>query len=520
MIQYFTSNKTLSLIILLVIWQYISILLTGMLGVSPNLVWVNFTLISVFIFLFGAYKGFLLLLLSIPFFLVLPGLPFDSLSMWRPLFVLLFMVWLIKEKKLQLKSVEFLPWDKYLLWFFLAAVFSVLAFAEYKIPGIKQLIFFLNIYLFYLVGSNVIKTKEQVSQTVKFTIWSLTIIVTLGFAQLIGTFLTNLDTFWVYWASNISQLYYGSYFSSVALYSNSWFSYVGGRNLRMFSIMPDSQSFAYVCMFGLCLGTALTREVFVHIRKWLWSGIRFAGMGVMLSGTRAVWAGAMLPVLAVAIAWLKDFMPALVKKFKWPFVILFLLLIISPLINKGLSTLRIGKFEENFLDRAKSIYDLKESSNAGRIEIWKSSLIYGTKHPWGIGLQNFLVAAADPESKISYEDLAGRVNEKYNLPARFVSAHSLFLQVFVETGFVGLGLFLLFFYKVLKTLFEFLKAHLKEKDFYIYLAAQFFLAALWVLAAGFFDITLFNDKVLMYFFINLLLSGVVVTNYKKLKSNA
>jgi len=36
---------------------------------------------------------------------------------------------------------------------------------------------------------------------------------------------------------------------------------------------------------------------------------------------------------------------------------------------------------------------------------------------------------------------------------------------------------------------------------------------LWILAAAVFDITLLNDKILMFFFINIGLAGVIVKRY-------
>jgi uncharacterized membrane protein len=43
--------------------------------------------------------------------------------------------------------------------------------------------------------------------------------------------------------------------------------------------------------------------------------------------------------------------------------------------------------------------------------------------------------------------------------------------------------------------------------------AQAFLASLWVLGAAFFDITIFNDKVLFFFLIDIGLAGLIVKKY-------
>lgn len=503
------------LIILFAIWQYFSIAGIALLGWSVSLVWLNLGLLLAFLLLCPVYESILLLTISIPFYVVIPNLRFESLSMWRILYLALFCIWLARDKKFRISEIKFLPWDKYFGLFLAFGVLSALFFGSFKFEALKQALFFINIYVFYLVIINTLKSKQQIFELIRYVIWAMVIIITLGFTQLFGSLLTDLDTFWVFWAVNLSQLYYGGSFASVALYSNSWFSFTGARELRMFSIMPDSQSFAYVCFIGLCMGTALTRSVFVHIRKWLWSGIRFAALGLILSGTRAVWVGMILPFLVVFVAYYKNFQKHLAKKFLWPFIIIFILFAISPIINKGLEYLRVSKFQENFLGRAASIYNLKEPSNRGRIEIWQSSLKFALAHPLGVGFGNFLISF-QPEAKLkSYNEAAGFLNEKYNLPSRYVSAHSLYLQVFVEAGILGLAVFLAFFVSMLRYFGNFIRHYKHTEDFLVYFVTQAFLMVLWILAAAFFDITLFNDKVLMLFLINIGLSGLIVTRYQE-----
>jgi O-antigen ligase len=505
------------LIILFTVWQYFSVAGMALLGWSYSLVWLNLGLLLAFIVLCPVYESLLLLILSIPFYVAIPNSRFDDLAMWRILYLVLFLVWLVRDKRFRIKDIHFLPWDKYLGWFVFVGLVLGLIFGSFKLEAVKQVLFLINIYFLYLVLINTLKNKQQIFELIRYVIWSFAIIITLGFAQLFGSLLTDIGTFWIFWATNITKLYYGTSFADVSLYSNSWFAYSGGfTELRMFSIMPDSQSFAYVCFFALCMSTALTRNVFKHIKKWLWSGIRFAGLALILSGTRAVWVGMIAPFLAVVAAYYKNFQKHLAKKFLWPFIIIFILFAVSPFINQGLSYLRVAKFQENFLSRAESIYNLNETSNQGRIAMWKNSGKYFLTHPWGVGFNNFLVSFSGGIKGRSYDQVSAEINARYNLPAKYVSAHSLYLQVLVETGIVGFGLFIAFWVCIIRYFWEFIKNYEKTEDFLIYFVAQALLMVLWILLAAIFDITLLNDKVLMYFFINIGLAGLIVKRYHEI----
>jgi O-antigen ligase len=178
-------------------------------------------------------------------------------------------------------------------------------------------------------------------------------------------------------------------------------------------------------------------------------------------------------------------------------------------VNRGLAFLRLsGTFEENFIDRAKSIYDLRESSNAGRIQIWHESSGYFFHHPFGVGVANFITSLGGGEG--SYDQLANRLNERYNLPNRYISAHSLYLQLLVETGVVGFGLFLSAFGSYFTAVWLYLRQRGGDVTFRGLLVFQVSLLVLWFAFAGMFDVTLFNDKVLIVMLCALSMSGLAM----------
>ncbi len=167
------------------------------------------------------------------------------------------------------------------------------------------------------------------------------------------------------------------------------------------------------------------------------------------------------------------------------------------------------------MDRAESIYDLKENSNVGRLEIWKDSVIFAALHPFGVGYGNFITSMTNeiPENA-SFGEVASEKNLRYNVPQKFVTAHSLYLHILVELGFAGLLAFLLFWWEYFESLYKFVKQYSEEYNQFTLLAIGLALAFIWILAYGIFDVTILNDKVLQYLFISLGISGLIFAKYK------
>src|SRR5581483_11638900 len=122
------------LIILFTIWQYFCVAGIALLNWPNSLVWLNLGMLTAFILIAPIYESLLLLILAIPFSVALPNSRFDSLPMWRILYIVLFAVWLIRDKKIFSKrkwfedgkflDITFLPWDKYLAWFLIIGFLS------------------------------------------------------------------------------------------------------------------------------------------------------------------------------------------------------------------------------------------------------------------------------------------------------------------------------------------------------------------------------------------------------------
>ncbi len=485
-------------------------------GIWPKeVIYINLLLQLAAILFFNIENAIYSVILSLPFYLVLPNSYFDTLSAWRITFAVLFAkyLWLDyvnrgKQGGLALGTIKTFVWDKYLKYLGYVALISLYV-ADSSVLGLKKIIFVVNIYLLYLVIFNVIKSKEQIIRMIKVVLVSLTAIIFLGFVQYLSTFFSSQYYFWQYWATYIARAYYGSSFSDTALYSNSWFSFAKGQapTLRMFSIMPSSHTFAVLTIFALpFIGSLL----FFVQKKWqkivLWTLAFFAILALLLSGTRGVWVGILAPIVFILYFYFKHYSRTFQKYAAIPLITFFILLVASPFIQKGINAIYSGNGITNFLQRANSIYDLGESSNKGRIMIWGETLKYTAKHPLlGTGFGNFTTSLQ-----------SGDFEKTFNLPKKYITGHSLYLDILAELGLLGFIAFVYYLKSLAQQFWKFFKEHyLFTEDGLVFFVYSSALALAWLFAYSVFDGTLLSDRVLMYFFVILAASASIMRLYKK-----
>lgn len=570
--KFFPEQNINRLIVALVAWQFISVALMAVGTWPDSIAIVNTVLLAIFILIAKPYHSTLLLILSIPFYVVLPNPFLANLPMWRVLFALLFVIWfihlLINQRQWLLKLFSFqklnatrpvtgarlreiivrayqradsrlMPWDKVAVIFLFVALCSLLV-ARFPVHGFKQILFLVNIYLFYVVIVNVVTDPTKVKQVIRYTLYSLGIMVAIGYIQYFSTLFSLPYYFWQYWATMVSGLYYGVPLANVLAYSNSWFSYSGGSQaLRMFGILPDTHAFGVICiMFLAYLIPSISmvnsnevannaKQVLVNVwkdiiaTKWyVLLGVVAAAFGIMANGTRGIWVAMLIPLgLVAAYAYskkLKGFFKIMLAVYGF----IIIMFIISPFISMGINLIRTYDVDDNFLNRAGSIYDLKESSNVGRLEIWQSSLKFAAVHPFGVGYGNFITSIVqDIPDKTTYEEVSAMKNLRYNLPQAFITAHSLYLQLLVELGFAGLLAFALFWIEYYQKFWQFIRQTAGKVNKYTVLVASISLGIVWLLAYGLFDLTILNDRVLQYLFISLAITGLVFAKYDSLENS-
>ena len=480
------KNKISFLIVFLV---EISAILLAVFDVLPREAVLISTGIMVFYFIFSKIEySLLLFILSIPLFVAMPITEgFDTMANWRILLVILFLVWFFKRgyvknflkqgiccsPKLKINS----SLVKWVIVFLVIGALTVFV-ATSPVVAIKKLLFLINIFLLFPIIKDVAKNEKEKTRIIKTGATALMIILVIGYLQLISVFFAPLYNFWQWWAENVTSVFYGSNLSELLKVSNTWFSYYADSppTLRMFSVFPDSHSFAMFGIIGLIFLVYVLKKPQEPAKFLTWSVIVFSLLALMFSGSRGVWLSAVIPFLVVVFLFIFR-----KEKTLKPFLIMLIIFALAfPVSSLILSqSYEDGEDATLAFKRAKSITDLEELSVRSRLGIWKNSLESVLKHPLlGVGIGNYPVV----------------LNEDISAAKRGASAHNLYLDIASEMGLLGLAAFLL----IILSIFKKIRKEIINNKLYA-ICFLFFFG--WILIYNLFDVVLLNDKVLLFFMI-------------------
>lgn len=489
------------------------------LGIMPRELSLLITGLMIFYFLFSPLDDSLwVFLASLPLFVALPlTTDFDSMANWRILLALLFLLSLksVFKTKFSWRKIFQLEQTEWLAVIFLILGAASLLVADNKIIGLKKLLFLINIGLLYLIIKKLlIENKELLPKIISGLKTAIGLTLGIGWLQFLMVFRMPLYNFWQFWAHRVIPVFYGHQLSELLATSNSWFSYYAylPPTLRIFSVFPDSHSFAFFCILSLPFILTL---IFLRSQRGLTYYLILAAcfLAIIFSGSRGAWISALVVLWFLILLRIGFWSPTLKIKTHifqdrsrdwlralWLMIGSLLIFFLLFPIGSGLLLLsqkaqpdQIAELTDfSFFERAKSILNLNETSAKSRLEIWQRSLDSFFSHPIsGIGLGNFPLI----------------INEDISAAKKGASAHNFYLEIAAEMGVFALLIILAFFCLIFQKIWKLFQTPAgtedKDKQWLKYWSGFFALVLLWILGYSFFDVVLFNDKVLLFFTANL-----------------
>jgi len=491
----------------------VSVVALASLGIIPRESVLFLTGLMIFYIIFSPSNDALyLLIMSIPVFAALPLFDdFDSMANWRILIAVLFLCLFFKNRffinliKKPVKKTSFKEilrnhrMEMLVLAFFLIAALSIFA-AGYKLIAVKKLLFLINAFLLFLIVKNSARNKEIILKIWQASALAGGLVIGVALAQLIVVLFVPLYTFWQFWASKIISALYGQNLAYLLSYSNTWFAYFSGNQppvLRLFSVFPDSHSLAMFLIFmePVFLGLAVLFNAERKKKIFYLALAILSLLLVVLTGSRGAWLS-FIPAFAVALFlfWrrIELFLTKKAVLVLSAFIVLFLASTFYPPVLYKFQSWQSGQSQEfsneafSFFKRAKSISDISETSNKGRLEIWRASAKSIITHPvLGVGLGNYVTV----------------LDEDISFAKKGASAHNLYLDFAAEIGVPGALILIAIFIGVLGAAWVVFRRS-KEAHFKIF-GLLFGIYFLWILGYSLFDVVLLNDKVLLLFMVEL-----------------
>lgn len=351
------------------------------------------------------FKFFLFLCLYIPFQLALNPMEGIDLASGRVLIIILFLFWLangLKNKKVIIKN----SLQTWLIAAFLLFSALSIAVAQNTDWSIRKLFFLLSIFPIYFVSSALVDDAEKAKKTARFIVAGGFMAAIIGIGQFLAQFIWGLEKTYQFWADYIIAPFLGKSFSQAVLQNPSWLVNISGNDfLRATSVFPDPHMLSfYLGMAGaLCLGLILTAE---KNKKFWWLALITILAADFLTFSRGGYLGIFCAIAALLfVFW---------RKASWKFKKIFLAL--------GVVLLIILAVPNPVSQRFFSSFNLKEGSNAGRIEIWQQAMeVIKNNIGIGVGIGNY--------------PLEIKPSADYREP---IYAHNAYLDVAVEIGMFGI----------------------------------------------------------------------------------
>lgn len=455
---------------------------------------------------------------SIPILVALPITDtFDSLNMWRIIVLIIFLKWffdsqfsaffenlktiLVKAEK-PLEMIGF-AWNRWRIEFLAALLFLVSVLSLLKTDdlgiAIKRIMYFVNLGMLFFVVRAII-SKDNLKRLSLNVLISGIIIVVVGIIQLVTSYLIYIDNFAEFWALQFNQTLYGVAWANIAINANTWFAYYYDTiHLRMFASFPDTHSFPLYLLMTICFAiTLVISEKRKQFRYALYFFIALASAGLILSGTRGIWASIVFPIIfLIYLLWKKYADKNLLAYAAMPLIFFIALLPFSYIVfgSTQFKLKQSAQHQDVLRERIKSIIDTNETSNQGRIHIWKETLKSIAKNPLlGVGIGNF-------PTVLKQNPTATKAGS---------SAHNLYLNTFAELGIFGFIVFMMLIYEILKSAWKLFTGNQQSFERFFGLNAAIYL--IWILWYSMTDVAIYDERA---FLLLMILLGAIfaIKNY-------
>jgi O-antigen ligase len=484
--------------------QILALILVCLKIMPRELVLVSSALVLFYIIVSPIEDGLTFFIASVPIFVALPiSENFDSLSAGRIFILVLFLKWIFGKRTFILSKIKTLGFKQifknyrfelFAIILFLILTLSIINAIDIGV-AVKRLIYLINLSVIFIMVKDLTRSKEYLKRIIKAILISFGIVVAIGLLQLISAYFFNIGNFWNYWADNVAYNFYGGNLRDIVRNANAWFaaSPTGSSVVRSFGSFTDPHSFAlylllicpflYLFVFPIFKGKKISGKDFIFILTLFF---------IILSGTRGIWFSVVCGIVAAIYLFLRK--KDLRHVATYILITLAFFMVLIPIASVFTA---IPQFKEKInntdsvliLKRLTSILDINETSNQGRIYIWKKSIESIKKSPLlGIGIGNFPVA----------------LEQDVELAKAGSSAHNLYLNFAVEGGILALIFVILIFLEILFTLLKILKSEISPKI--KLLIGGIFIYFIWVFGYGLFDIALLDERVFLLF---LTIVGVV-----------
>ena len=487
-----------------------------------------------FVFVRSLQESVQLFIRSIPIFIAMPfpgGL--DNLNMWRFFVLALFIKWVVSHDVIRiffhhgnksLTEIIQVGIRKYRFELFASAFLIISIFSMTQavdgIAAIKRLIYFGSMGALFVVVRSIFRSGEKLTPYLWQFVIGLIVPVIIALIQLWSSYAYDLATFMYTWAAEIQLAQYGTQWSEIVRGLNTWFTDTisTAPRLRFFATFPDSHTFPLYIVLSLpamlflifknsaskivvfdSLRASIRKKFEIGKTEIILSG--FTGLLLamaVLSGTRGIWAAAIVPMISLgilklfkAVSWGKIMVwSSVFAMFVVSFVITFMVYLTPQFL------LESQVQDQAFVSRILSIISTSETSNAGRIYIWQKSLDSFIDKPWlGVGIGNFPAVLGEPVI----------------LAKAGSSAHNLYFNFITEVGAVGavfVGLALLELLVIAWYMNRSRNSHHALFGFVVGMSL------IWVYAYGMTDAALVDERTLLLF---MALAGLLVGLQKQLR---